>query len=89
MLPRGSLLVASNTGGCQPKGGVMAFRDLLRYIKLPDLNDNELTDLKGVLEQELERARKSLELLNDAVPGLEEKLADLEQERQNRGRSRP
>lgn len=62
----------------------MAFRDLLTYIDLPNLSDDHLDQLKEVLDQELERARKALDLLNDAVPALEEKLRDLERERRSR-----
>jgi hypothetical protein len=49
----------------------MAFRDLLTYIDLQSLSDDHLDKLKEVLDQELERARKALDLLNDAVPALE------------------
>jgi phage shock protein A len=62
----------------------MAFRDLLTYIDLQSLSDDHLDKLKEVLDQELERARKALDLLNDAVPALETKLRDLERERQSR-----
>jgi hypothetical protein len=62
----------------------MAFRDLLTYIDLQSLSDDQLDKLKVVLDQELERARKALGLLNDAVPALEEKLRDLERESQRR-----
>jgi hypothetical protein len=62
----------------------MAFRDLLTYIDLQNLSDDQLDELKEVLDQELERARKALDLLNDAVPALEEKLRDLERESRRR-----
>ena len=62
----------------------MAFRDLLTYIDLQNLGDDQLDELKEVLDQELERARKALDLLNDAVPALEEKLRDLERESRRR-----
>jgi polyhydroxyalkanoate synthesis regulator phasin len=62
----------------------MAFRDLLTYIDLQGLSDDHLDKLKEVLDQELERARKALDLLNDAVPALEEKLRDLERESRRR-----
>ena len=56
----------------------MAFRDLLSFIDLLNLPDKGLDELKQALEQELERARKALDLLNDGVPAIEEKLRDID-----------